>query len=181
MKSQSPTQQPLRRFAAVLVVIAALAVVALAPALLASQLITPDWGKSTATGHIDHAATTDVTNIDPEATVMYTVSPSDGDSDIEIIVSADMVDVLQDGDMIKMTVIDQGTDKRTDSNSYSFVDPQIEDGCRITLNLRSDDRFGRPTGTYSGYLRIKDDDSFTATYADHEQQENCGLYFIYAD
>ena len=139
MKSQSTIQQQLRRFAAVLVVIAALTVVALAPALLASQLITPYGGKSTATGHIDHAATIDVADIDPDGNVMYKVSPPGGDrgnSDIEIIVSADMVDVLQDGDMIKMTVIDQGTDKRTDSNSYSFVDPQIEDGCRITLNLR---------------------------------------------
>ena len=164
--------------------IAALTVVALAPALLASQLITPDGGKSTATGHIDHAASIDVTDVDQDGTVMYKVSPPGGDrgnSDIEFTVSSDFADILQDGDMIKMTVIDQGTDKRTDSNSYSFVDPQIEDGCRITLNLRSDDRFGRPTGTYSGYLRIKDDDSFTATYADHEQQENCGLYFIYAD
>ena len=180
MKSQSTIQQQLRRFAAVLVVIAALTVVALAPALLASQLITQDGGESTATGHIDHAASIDVADIDPDGNVMYKVSPPGGDrgnSDIEFTVSSDFADILRDGDLIKVTVIDKGTD----STSHSFVDREMEEECRITLNLSSDDRSNHRTGTYSGYLRIKDDDTVFATGSDFEHRDNCGLYAIYAD
>ena len=80
--------------------------------------------------------------------------------------------------MIKMTVIDQGVDKRTDSASDSLVDSEMGEGCRIKLNLSSD---GQHDGTYSGYLRITDDGTLTATYTYPEQLENCGIYVIYAD
>ena len=176
-----PSQSsPSRRLFKVLAVAIALPLIALVPAFLASQLLIQDTVQPDEP--TEQTTTIDVTDIDPEGTVMYTVSPSDGDggdSDIDIIVPADMVDVLQNGDMIKMTVIDQGTDYGFSSS----VDSEMEEGCRVTLNLSSDYRFGHRTGTYSGYIRIKDDDTFTSTYTydDLEQRENCGLRLIYAD
>ena len=163
-------------------VIAALTVAALAPTLVVSMMLTQNT-----LDHIDsteNAEVTDVTDVDPEATVMYTVPTQGGDpydSDVEFILPSDFADTLRDSDMIKMTVIDQGTDKRTDSASDSLVDPAMEEGCRIKLNLGSDGQHDERTGTYSGYLRITDDGTLTATYTYPEQLENCGIYVIYAD
>ena len=169
---------PIRRFAAVLTVMGAITVAALAPALVVSLVLTQD------------SEITDVTAIDPESTVKYTASPlADGgdDSDIEIFVPADMADAMVDGDLIKVTVIDRGTDYRSDRGidfgSSSSVDTEMEEGCRFTLSLTPDDRSNNRIGTYSGYIRIKDDDTFTATYThdDLENREDCGLNLTFND
>ena len=171
---------PSRRLFNVLAAAIALPLIALVPAFLASSWITHDAIEPN--DPIEQAAAIDVTDNDPESTVKYTVSPPvvDGDdSDIEIIVPADMADALVDGDLIKVTVIDQGTE----FGSSSSVDTEMEEGCRITLSLSSDDRSNNRIGTYSGYIRIKDDDTFTATYThdDLEIREDCGLNLTYTD
>ena len=131
-----PSQSsPSSRLFKALTAAVALPLIALAPALLASLLLTQDTVQPDEPG--EHATTIDVADIDPEGTVMYTVSPpngSGGDSDIEFVVLADMLEVIQNGDLIKVTVIDQGTDYGFSSS----VDSELEEeGCLITLNLRA--------------------------------------------
>ncbi len=174
MKSQSTIQQQLRRFAAVLVVIAALTVVALAPALLASQLITPYGGKSTATGHIDHAATIDVTDIDENGTVMYTVSPPEGfrtDSRTDFKVPSD---ILNDADLIRVTVSD-------DDNTHTNLESETQKDCNFTLHLSKDDHYDAKTGSFTGYLRITDEETAKLEGSNFERLGHCGLYVTYAD
>lgn len=168
MKSTSKTPK-LRRFAAVLAVIAALMVTALTPALVISLVLTQDAGQQ-----IEHAATIDVTDVDSQATVMYTVSPSDGvphDSDVDFTIPAD---ILKDADLIKVTVSD-------DDNIHSFFESQTRDDCRFTLHLSDDDRYGAQTDTFTGYLRITDEETARMAGSDVEEFQNCGLYVIYAD
>ena len=162
----------------VLVAAVAIPLIALAPALLASLLLTHDTVDPAEP--TEHAATIDVSDVDPEATVMYAVSPLGGDrydSDVDFIVPSDFEDTLRDEDVIKFTVIDKGTH----STTHRFVDPEMEDGCRIKLHLSSDDQHDERTGTYEGYLRIVYDDTLTATYTYPEQLENCGIYVIHTD
>lgn len=173
MKTTS-SSRPIRRFAAVMTVLAVLMVAALAPAMVVSLLLKL------------HSEITDVTDIDRNGTVMYAASPSNGnrgDIDIDLILPPDFTGILQEADMIKVTVMDRGTEKRTDLAAYSFVDDKVEDECSFTLNIKSNDRHDTQTDTYSGYIRISDDDTFIATYiANPEQQrEHCGFYFIDAD
>ena len=170
MKSQSTIQQQLRRFAAVLVVIAALTVVALAPALLASQLITQDGGESTATGHIDHAASIDVTDVDQDGTVMYTVSPpQDWPADLEFDFPTGL---LEDSDVIRLTISDQVSHPGLSKDS-------VEEECEFTLYFSDSDKHDEKTGTYTGYLRIRDDEM--GPYVSHSNDPKCGFVITYVD
>ena len=161
-----------RRFVSVLTVIAALMVAALTPALVVSLVLTQDAGQQIELS--EHAATIDVSDIDPQATVMYTVSPPDGvphDSDVDFTVPAD---ILKDADLIKVTV-------RDSDNIHSFFESQTRDDCSFTLHLSDDDRYGAQTDTFTGYLRITDEETARMAGSDVEEFQNCGLYVIYAD
>ncbi len=171
MKSTSKTPK-LRRFAAVLAVIAALMVTALTPALVVSLVLTQDAGQQIEQS--EHAATIDVTDVDSQATVMYTVSPSDGvphDSDVDFTIPTD---ILKDADLIKVTVSD-------DDNIHSFFESQTRDDCSFTLHLSDDDRYSAQTRHFTGYLRITDEETARMAGSDVEEFQNCGLYVIYAD
>ena len=160
------------------VAIVALPIIALAPAYLASVMLTDhtvELYEST-----EQATNIDVNDIDENGTVMYTVSPMDrnNDTDTDFTLPADIVDKLRDADLIKITITDEGTE----STSDGFVGPKVDNECSFTLNLQSvDGHDARRTGTYTGYLRIEDDGNFTATYSRFQQPENCGLYVTYAD
>ena len=170
MKSSSNTPA-LRRFTAVLAVIAALMVAALTPALVVSLLLTQDTVNQTEP--TEQAANIDVTDIDENGTVMYTVSPPEGfrsESDTDFPIPAD---VLKDPDFIRITVSD-------DDNSHNFFESETRDDCSFTLHLRDDDRYDAKTGTYTGYLRVTDEETSKLERSDIESQENCGLYIIYA-
>ena len=161
---------PIRRFAAVLTVMGAITVAALAPALVLSLVLTQD------------SEITDVTDDDRNGTVMYTASPSDsdrGDASIEFILPSDIEHIMDNGDLIKVTIEDRGTE----STSDSFVDPEFEDGCVFTLRFSDEYRNDEPTEPITGYVKSADADTFVATYsADTKQQLNlCGIYFIDVD
>lgn len=161
---------PIRRFAAVLTVMGAITVAALAPALVVSLVLTQD------------SEITDVTDDDRNGTVMYTASPSDsdrGDASIEFILPSDIERIMDNGDLIKVTIEDRGTE----STSDSFVDPGFEDGCVLTLRFSDEYRNDKPTDTITGYVRTVDVDTFVATYSANskQQMEHCGFYFTNAD
>lgn len=172
MKSTSKSPK-FRRSASVLAVIAALMVAALTPALVVSLVLTQDGGQQIELS--EHTATIDVSDIDTQATVMYTVSPPDGvphDSDVDFTVPAD---ILKDADLIKVTV-------RDSDNIHSFFEAQTRDDCSFTLHLSDDDRYGaQKTDTFTGYLRITDEETARMAGSDIEEFQNCGLYVIYAD
>ncbi len=163
---------PSRRLFKVLVTAAALPLIALAPALLVSLVLTQG-----AVDHfepIGHATTIDVTDIDENGTVMYTVSPPEGfrnEPDIDFTVPAD---VLKDSDLIRITVSD-------DDNSLSFFESENQEDCSFTLHLSDDDRYDAKTGTYTGYLRVTDEETARFAGSDIERLETCGLYVIYTD
>ncbi len=158
---------PIRRFAAVLTVMGAITVAALAPALVVSLVLTQD---------------SEITDDDRNGTVMYTASPSDsdrGDASIEFILPSDIEHIMDNGDLIKVTIEDRGTE----STSDSFVDPEFEDGCVLTLRFSDEYRNDEPTDTITGYVRTVDVDTFVATYSANskQQMEHCGFYFTDAD
>jgi hypothetical protein len=162
--------QPLRRFANVLMISIALPIVALAPAYIASQLLT-DHVVETA----DDTATIDITDIDQNGTVMYTVSPSNNDrrtSDTDFKIPRSH---LPDSDMIRVTIEDRGT-VRVDGDSTSWIDHELADECSFTLHLSSDDPYDDQSDTFTGYIRVADEDTFLMTGSDLDQRENCGLY-----
>ena len=161
---------PIRRFAAVLTVMGAITVAALAPALVLSLVLTQD------------SEITDVTDDDRNGTMMYTASPSDsdrGDASIEFILPSDIEHIMDNGDLIKITIEDRGTE----STSDSFVDPELEDGCVFTLSFSDEYRNDELTDTITGYVRTVDVDTFVATYSTNskQQMEHCGFYFTDAD
>ncbi len=172
------TKRSLLRILKISTSIIALPIFALAPAYLASVMLTIqpiELDEST-----EQATSIDVNDIDENGTVMYTVSPLDrnNDTDVDFAMPADIADILQDSDLIKITITDAGTE----STSHGFVDSKVEHECSFTLHLLSDDPHNaRKTDSYSGYIRIKDDGNFTATYSSSEQPENCGFYMTDAE
>ena len=171
MKSASNTPI-LHRFAAVLAVIAVLMVAALTPVLVVSLMFTQHTVDQLEPA--EHATTIDVTDIDENGTVMYTVSPPEGlrsDSGTDLVVPAE---VLKDADLIQITVSD-------DDNSHSFFESETQDDCSFTLHLRGDDHYDTETDTFTGYLRVTDEETAGFEGSDIEGKENCGLYVIYAD
>ena len=172
----TPTDRLLR----VLVATATVTLIAIAPALLASLFVHQDTANQTEP--MEHAAAIDVTDIDQNGTVMYTASPSDSDrsdASIDFILPSDIGNIMHDGDLIKVTIEDRGTELTSDS----FVDPEFEDGCVFTLRFSDEYRNDEPTETITGYVRTADVDTYVATYsADTKQQLNlCGIYFIDVD
>ncbi len=171
---------PIRRFAAVLTVMGAITVAALVPALVVSLVLTQNPVDQTEPA--ENAATIDVTDIDQNGTVMYTASPSDsdrGDASIDFILPLDIGNIMDDGDLIKVTIEDRGTE----STSDSFVDPELEGGCVFTLVISSEYGNDAPIDTVTGFARTMDDDTFVATYSANtkQQMEHCGFYFTDAD
>ena len=158
MKTTSNTHT-LRRFASVLATVTVLALIALTPAYLVS-LVLP--------GHLVEPieSTNQVANIDIDrnGTVMYTVSPSYRQPGFG---AESLMETLRGSDLIKVTVRD------SDSSSYR-VDHEASEGCGLTLQLISDDRYDAGTKTYVGYIRVEDREFETVT----PTNINCALKFV---
>ena len=161
-------KRPLLRLIKVFTAVIALPLVALAPALLASLVFTDrivEVDEST-----EQVAAIDVTDIAPEGTVMYTVSSLDSYRGTSGSNMPTPRSILEDADLIKVTIQD-------DDGHGSWLGQDSEDDCTFTLHLSPDDPFDDQTDTFTGYIRVTEDDFFA--YSDPEQQENCGLYLIY--
>ena len=167
----NPSQSsPSRRFFRVLAVAIALPLIALVPAFLASSLLTHDVIDQFEP--IEQAAAIDVTDIDPEGTVRYNVSPPIGDSALPDSYTNIPRSLLEDADMLHITIQD-------DDDLGRWLGHDSEGDCSFTLHLRSDDPYDDQSDTFTGYISVTDDDFYA--YSDPEQQKNCGLYVIYAD
>ena len=162
-------KRPLLRLIKVFTSIIALPLVALAPALVASLILTDrtvELDDST-----EQVTTIDVTDIDPEGTVMYTVSPLNsyrGTSDSNMPTPRSL---FEDADLIRVTIQD-------DDGPGSWLGHDSEGDCSFSLHISPDDPFDDQTNIFTGYIRVAEDDFFA--HSDPEQQENCGLYAIYA-
>ena len=164
-----PSSTLLHRLASVLAMLVALPVVALAPALLVSLILidqTVDVDEST-----EQATTIDITDIDPEGTVMYTIRSPMGHSTPPNNDIPNPHSFLADADLIIVSIQD-------DDGPSSRLDQDSEDGCTFTLHISSDDSFDDQTDTFTGFIRITEDDFFA--HSDREKLENCDLYSIYA-
>ena len=152
------------RLVAVIGAMVALPIVALAPALLASLSLTHELAETDEES--GYAAKIDVTDIDQNGTVMYTVSPPKGaPTDPKI----DFPSILEDSDIIRLTITDRGTERR-------FSDELTEYECNFTLYLGDDDKWDEKTGAYTGYLRIRDDEIRDPAW-NHDSR--CGIVITY--
>ena len=161
--------RPMRRFSIVLSVAIALPVIAFAPAFVASLFVTDQTIETT-----DKTAEIDVTDIDENGTVMYTVSPPEGfrtDSRTDFKVPSD---ILNDADLIRVTVSD-------DDNTHTNLESETQKDCNFTLHLSKDDHYDAKTGSFTGYLRITDEETAKLEGSDFERLGHCGLYVTYAD
>ena len=154
---------PLRRFVTVLTISIILPLIALAPAYFTSVVLTNQ------TAQIDesalHTAAIDVSDIDENGTVMYTVSPHEGfqsDSDSDFTAPAD---ILINADLIKVIISDD----------------EIVDECSFTLHLSEDDRYDPKTGEFTGYLRFTKANTAPEAGSDFEYLEDCGIYLTYSE
>ena len=168
----SGTNRPLLRAIKVVAAVFALAIIALAPAFVASVMLTDQTVEPEKP--IENAAAIDVTDIDRDGTVMYTVSPSEGFRSDSVTDFALPLDVLKDADIIRITVSD-------DDNTHSFFESEMQDDCSFTLHLSDDDRFDAESDTFTGYIRVTDEAITDSASADFEHHEDCGLYVIYTD
>lgn len=161
MKSGSNTPR-LRRFTAVLAVIAALIVAALTPSLVVSLVLTQDTVDQVKP--TEQATTIDVSDIDENGTVMYAVSPSYRQPGFE---AESLTEALRGSDLIKVTFQD------SDSSWYQ-VNHETDEECGLTLQLSSDDRYDVDTKTYVGYIRVEDGELESVT----PTNINCALKFV---
>lgn len=155
---------PIRRFAVVLAVIAALMVVALAPVLLTSLILTDqtvDLGESA-----EHAATIDVADIDENGTVMYTIRPPVGYSTPTNNDVPSPHSLLADADLIKVTIQD-------DDDLGSSLGHDSEDDCNFTFYLRSDDLYDDQSETFTGFIKLEDDEFWARS--DQDRLDECGI------
>ncbi len=169
----NPSQSsPSRRLFRVIAVAIALPLIALVPAFLASSMITQDATEPD--DHIEQSVTIDVTDIDPEGTVMYTVIPPidhPGSPDAYTIKRDAMQRaLLEDPTSLHITIED-------DEDPARWLGPDSEDICTFTLHLSSDDPYDDQSDTFTGYIRVTDDQ--TMAHDDLSQQEDCGLYITY--
>ncbi|MXX93655.1 MAG: hypothetical protein F4Y63_09470 [Chloroflexi bacterium] len=161
MKSGSNAPR-LRRFTAVLAVIAALIVTALTPSLVVSLVLTQDTVDQVKP--TEQAKTIDVTDIDENGTVMYAVSSSYRQPGFE---TESLTEALRGSDLIKVTFQD------SDSSSHP-VNQGANEGCGLTLHLSSDDRYDAGTKTYVGYIRVEDGEPEAII----STNINCALKFV---
>ena len=163
-----PSQSsPSHRLFKVLAVAIALPLIALVPAFLASQLLIQDTVEVIEPA--EQAVTIDVTDIDPEGTVMYNISPPNGERDTSDNHITIPHSLIGGSDLIKVTIQDGVT------SSY-WSDSELSNECSFTLFLRSDDRYDDETDSFTGYLKVTDEDAVLTPGSGLEQLENCGLY-----
>jgi len=153
------TNRSLLRAIRVFAAMVALPIIALAPVYVASVTLTDQAVEIDEP--IQQAATNDVTDIDRNGTVMYTVSPSRYTQAPKFETESPLA-IMRGSDLIKVTVIDRGTER-----SSSPQDHQTDYECELNLHLTSSDRYApktktyNKTNTYVGYLRIDDEDVST--------------------
>ena len=157
---------PLRRLAAILATLVVLPIIVLAPAFLASLLLPQHTVVQTQP--TEQAAIIDITDIDKNGTVMYTLNPPEG-----LRNDATAVDALNGADLIKVTV-------RAHGNSLSAFESGSRDDCSFTLHVRDDDPYHATTGKFAGYLKLTDGETAHLDESDFESLETCGLYSISA-
>ena len=146
----------------------AVAFIALAPAFLASILLTQRTVEhDEANGS---AATIDVTDIDQNGTVMYTVSPpQDAPADFEFDIPSGLV---EDADLIRLTISDKSSDS-------GLPEDLTADECKFTFYLSDSDEYDEKTSTYIGYLRINDDE--LGPHYFHPDDDGCSIVITYTD
>lgn len=160
-----------RRLFKVAVTTIGVTIIALAPAFLASMVLTQDAAESNEAS--DYATTLNVTDINQNDTVMYTVSPSHRSFEDAPGIATDVgAELLRDADLIKVTIYDEDL-----STGWIGSDPDNE--CKFTLHFSDDDKQDRKFGTYTGYLRIRDDGLQAHHSMDHDSR--CGFVITYAD
>ena len=156
---------PIRRFAAVLTVMGAITVAALAPALIISLVHTQDTVNQIEPS--EPAATIDITDIDQNGTVMYAIVPLADDSAPTDSSFSTPRALLKNSDLIKITIQD-------DEDPGKWLGDGAEDDCSFTLHLSDDDTFDNQSETFTGYIRVTDDNFNAQT--DSLESENCGFY-----
>ena len=156
---------PSRRLFNVLAAAIALPLIALVPAFLASSWITHEAIEPDDPS--EHAAAIDVTDIDREGAVVYTIKPRTSDTGPTDANFSTPHSVLKNSDLIILTIQD-------DEDPGEWLGDGAEDDCSFTLHLSDDDTFDNQSETFTGYIRVTDDD-FTAQ-TDSLESENCGFY-----
>ena len=162
---------PSRRLFRVIAITIALPLIALVPAFLASSAADTRYGRPNRSWP-NTPPTIDVTDIDPEGTVMYTVSPPNGDSESPDSHLAVPRSLLDDADMLHITI-------RDDDDPDSWLGQDSEGNCNFTLHFDSDDPYDEKTETFTGYIRVTDEE--TKAYDNLNQREDCGIYLTFTE
>ena len=157
----TPTDRLLR----VLVATATVTLLAIAPALLASLFVHQDTVNQIEPS--EPAATIDVTDIDQNGTVMYTIIPFADDSAPTDSSLSTPHALLKNSDLIKITIED-------DEDPSKWLGDGAEDDCRFTLRLSDDDMFDNQSETFTGYIRVTDD--YLDAQSEALESEKCGFY-----
>lgn len=156
---------PTDRLLKVLVATATVTLIAIAPALLASLFVHQDTANQTEP--VEHAAAIDVTDIDQNGTVMYTIVPFADDSAPTDSSLSTPHALLKNSDLIKITIED-------DEDPSKWLGDGAEDDCSFTLHLSDDDTFDNQSETFTGYIRVTDD--YLDAQSESLEAEKCGFY-----
>ena len=143
----------------------ALMVATIAPVLIISLVLTQDPVEQIVPA--ENAATIDVTDIDQNGTVMYTVSPTDADVGFPNTDFTIPQSVLHDADILKITIQD-------DEDLGKWLGDGSEVDCSFTLHLSDDDAFDNQSESFTGYIRVSDD--YLDAQSDAWDSEECGFY-----
>ena len=158
---------PLRRLYAIIATMVMLTLIALSPAYIASMVLQDRFVEPIES--TEQVTTIDVTDIDRNGTVMYTVSPSYTQPGFE---TESLMATLRGSDLIKVTVHD------SDSSSYR-VNNEASEECGLTLTLSSNDRYDADSKTFVGYVRVEDEGDETGST--RTDLIDCAIKFIEMD
>ena len=153
-------QQSLRRLAATLTTATILPLTVLAPAYLASVLITSDT--PSANEATERVSKIDIAEISPDGTFAYNVDSPLSDSAANESEQSP-AELLHGSDHIEISY----------SSGHEI---EVNDECGLTLMFGSHDRYDAETETYVSHLRVQDDKSGSDRLS--AELVNCSVLFL---